>query len=108
MTENTKQFLIKVLLVGAVVLVLYFVASPYQNCLRTEGFPESVQGEDQNDTLIRQIAMYDARVAEIRTEGREPRYNELDEWFEQNSGGISYDHARNRLMKSGCRMETSW
>ena len=105
MTEDTKQFIIKVLVAGVVIVALYFVASPYQNCLRTEGFPESVQG----DALLQLISRYDARVTEIRNvEDREPRWNELDEWFERNSGGISYDHARNRLMKSGCRMETSW
>ena len=104
MTEDTKQFVIKALVAGAILLVLYFVASPYQNCLRTEGFPESVQGDD----LIREIAAYDAKVAEIRAEGRDVPWDRLNEIFEQRSGGISYDHASNRLMKSGCRMEASW
>jgi hypothetical protein len=35
MTEDTKQFVIKILVVGAVVLVLYFIFSPYQSCMRT-------------------------------------------------------------------------
>jgi len=34
MTEDTKQFIIKVLVAGAVLLVLYFVFSPYRNCMR--------------------------------------------------------------------------
>ena len=36
MNEETKQFVIKLLVAGAVVLGLYFIASPYQNCVRTE------------------------------------------------------------------------
>ena len=34
MPKDTKQFIIKVLVVGAVLLVLYFVFSPYRNCMR--------------------------------------------------------------------------
>ncbi len=34
MPEDTKQFIIKALTVGAIILVLYFVFSPYQNCVR--------------------------------------------------------------------------
>ena len=34
MTEDTKQFIIKVLVAGVVIVVLYFVFSPYQNCVR--------------------------------------------------------------------------
>jgi hypothetical protein len=37
MTEDTKQFIIKALSLGAVLLVLYFVFSPYRNCLRESG-----------------------------------------------------------------------
>jgi len=43
MTEDTKQFLIKFLVMGAVISVLYLAFSPYRNCLRdpdnsAEGF----------------------------------------------------------------------
>jgi hypothetical protein len=34
MTEDTKQFIIKALSLGAVLLVLYFVFSPYRNCMK--------------------------------------------------------------------------
>ena len=38
MPEDTKQFIIKALTVGAIILVLYFVFSPYQTCMRdTDG-----------------------------------------------------------------------
>ena len=36
MDEQTKQFVIKMLVAGAVVLGLYFITSPYQNCVRQE------------------------------------------------------------------------
>ena len=36
MNEETKQFVIKLLVAGAIVLVLYFTMSPYQNCVRQE------------------------------------------------------------------------
>jgi hypothetical protein len=36
MDEQTKQFVIKILVAGAIVLGLYFIISPYQNCARTE------------------------------------------------------------------------
>ena len=49
------------------------------------------------DALLQLISRYDARVADIRAEGREPRYNELDEWFERNTNGISIKEARNRV-----------
>ena len=49
------------------------------------------------DALLRLISRYDARVAAIRTEGREPRWNELDEAFEESSGGISIKKARNQV-----------
>ena len=35
MTEDTKQFIIKALVAGVVIVALYFVASPYRNCLRS-------------------------------------------------------------------------
>ena len=44
MSEDTKQFGIKVLMVGAVVLVLYFVFSPYRNCVR--GVAAQVSAKD--------------------------------------------------------------
>jgi hypothetical protein len=34
MTEDTKQFIIKVLVVGVVIVALYFLFSPYRNCTR--------------------------------------------------------------------------
>jgi hypothetical protein len=38
MTEDTKQFIIKVLVAGVVIVALYFVFSPYQTCMRdTDG-----------------------------------------------------------------------
>ena len=49
------------------------------------------------DALFQLVSRYDARVADIRAEGREPRWNELDEWFEQNSNGISIKEARSRV-----------
>ena len=36
MDEQTKQFVIKILVAGAIVFGLYFAISPYQNCVRTE------------------------------------------------------------------------
>ena len=57
MTEDTKQFVIKVLTVGAVLVVLYFIFSPYRNCLREmAGFYENgpnrfaLQANCQQDT----------------------------------------------------------
>ena len=35
MTEDTKQFVIKVLVAGVVIVALYFLFSPYRNCMRT-------------------------------------------------------------------------
>jgi hypothetical protein len=49
------------------------------------------------DALIRLIAAYDAKVAEIRAEGRDMPWGRLDEIFEQRSGGISIKAARNRV-----------
>ncbi len=37
MTEDTKQFIIKALVAGAILLVLYFIFSPYQTCVRDTG-----------------------------------------------------------------------
>ena len=34
MTEDTKKFIIKALVAGAVIVALYLVVSPYQNCMR--------------------------------------------------------------------------
>jgi len=34
MTEDTKQFITKALVAGVVIVALYFVASPYRNCMR--------------------------------------------------------------------------
>jgi len=34
MTEDTEQFLIKFLAVGAVIVALYFAFSPYRTCMR--------------------------------------------------------------------------
>jgi len=34
MTEDTKQFVIKVLVAGVVIVALYFLFSPYRNCMR--------------------------------------------------------------------------
>ena len=34
MTEDTKQFVIKVLVVGVVIVALYFLFSPYRTCMR--------------------------------------------------------------------------
>lgn len=36
MNENTKNFIIKVVVSVVAVLVLYFTASPYQSCLRNK------------------------------------------------------------------------
>jgi len=37
MTEDTKQFIIKFLVICGVISALYFVFSPYQNCMRSSG-----------------------------------------------------------------------
>ncbi|SVD99857.1 uncharacterized protein METZ01_LOCUS452711 [marine metagenome] len=38
MTEDTKQFVIKVLVAGVVIVALYFLFSPYRIC--TRAFPD--------------------------------------------------------------------
>ena len=41
MDNDLIKFLIKVVLLSTLVLILYFVISPYQNCLRIVDDPES-------------------------------------------------------------------
>ena len=42
MTEDTKQFIIKVLVAGVVIVALYFLFSPYRICTRGFTDPSSV------------------------------------------------------------------
>ena len=48
------EVLIKLLVVGAVVLAIYYAMSPYQNCLRAEGGqkdPETVKAHCTKNTV---------------------------------------------------------
>ena len=49
MTEDTKQFIIKVLVAGVVIVALYFLFSPYRVCMRT---PFRAVGEPRVITCI--------------------------------------------------------
>ena len=42
MTEDTKQFIITVLVAGVVIVALYFLFSPYRICTRAFTDPSSV------------------------------------------------------------------
>jgi hypothetical protein len=54
MNEETKQFVIKLLVAGAVVLGLYFIASPYQNCVRAEMAWET-RGRTRSDADLERL-----------------------------------------------------
>ena len=57
MSEDVSGFVIKALVAGLVIVVLYFVTSPYQNCVRNleDSFEENIRRGNTPDVPLLEI-----------------------------------------------------